>query len=85
MSGNRPSLGSRRNASVDYGNNMNRDSDAKPSTRRPFLFKNEHIMQNIEHTMKERDFFTALVTANHCIKKLNNARLIEMKHIAKVG
>ena len=35
--------------------------------------------------MQEQDFFTALITANLCIKKLNKARLIEMKHIAKVG
>ena len=35
--------------------------------------------------MKEQDFFTSLVTANHCIKKLNKPRQIELKHITQVG
>ena len=31
--------------------------------------------------MKEQDFFTSLVTANHCIKKLNKPRQIEFSRL----
>ena len=34
--------------------------------------------------MQEKDFYTALVTSNLCIKKLDKTRLIELKYITKI-
>lgn len=34
--------------------------------------------------MQEKDFYTALITANICIKKLDKTKLIELKHITQV-
>ena len=34
--------------------------------------------------MQEKDFYTALITSNLCIKKLDKTRLIELKHITKI-
>ena len=45
---------------------------------------NEKVKQNIAYTMQEKDFYTALVTSNLCIKKLDKTRLIELKHITKI-
>ena len=45
---------------------------------------NEKVKQNIANTMQEKDFYSALITANTCIKKLDKTRLIELKHITQV-
>ena len=34
--------------------------------------------------MQEKDFYTALITANICMKKLDKTRLIELKHVTHV-
>ena len=75
-------FGSRKTSSVD-NHRLSTSSEISPDIHSSLVLMNEKVKQNIANTLQEKDFFSALINANLCIKKLDKTRLIELKHITK--